>query len=111
MGWSSDGVTIDRNMGVVYLIHFAQKFAHAQHYVGFCQSYEGVESRLDYHARGQGSRLLRAVSAAGIHWDIVRIWRGSRDDERKLKNTNSTRDYCPVCRATPAIRRGLVVLQ
>jgi hypothetical protein len=96
---------------VVYLIHFATPLAHAQHYVGFCQSYESVESRLSYHMRGQGSRLLRAVSAAGIAWDIVRIWRGTRNDERALKNTNNSRAYCPVCSARPATRRGLTVLQ
>lgn len=111
----ADGVTTTRSTGVVYLIHFARPLAHARHYLGFCQSYEGVESRLSYHAHGRGSKLLAAVSAAGIPWDIVRIWRGTRDDERALKNANGAGPYCPVCAAAlgrePKVRRGLVVLQ
>lgn len=95
------------DVGVVYLIHFARPYRHAQHYVGFCGSYEGVESRLDYHAKGRGSRLLAAVSRAAIPWRIVRLWRGTRTDERRLHARGDSRTFCPACSSIPARRRGL----
>lgn len=93
-------------VGVVYLLHFAQPFKHAQHYVGFCEKLAGVDSRLEYHANGRGSRLMAAVSQAGIDWSIVRLWKGTRSDERALHKAQS-RAYCPVCSNRPRTRRNL----
>lgn len=83
-------------VGVLYLLHFERPLHHARHYLGFCSSYEGLESRLDYHARGQGSPLLRAV---GRGWKVARLWKGTRDDERRLKNRKEAPSLCPVCSA------------
>lgn len=84
--------------GVVYLIHFDVPLHHARHYIGFCRSYAGLETRFEYHSRGQGSRLLRAV---GTGWKLVRLWKGSRDDERRLKNRKEAPALCPVCSPKP----------
>lgn len=97
-------------IGVVYLLHFETPFKHAQHYVGFCEKLSGVDSRLEYHANGRGSRLMAAVTRAGIQWDIVRLWKGTRSDERAIHNTSS-RSYCPVCSQKPRTRRNLEEIQ
>jgi hypothetical protein len=86
----------------LYLIHFAEPYRHASHYLGFVDTArhpleEALESRLDFHRKGRGSRLLAAVSAAGIDWEVVRVWEeGTRTDERRLKGKASTR-LCPTC--------------
>jgi hypothetical protein len=94
-------------VGVVYLLCFDEPYHHARHYVGFCTSYEGVESRLHYHECGKGSRLLAAVSKAGIKWSLVRLWKGTRKDERKLHKRGNAIQYCPRCQQTPARRFAL----
>ena len=86
----------------IYLIHFEQPYKHAQHYLGFVATdryalVEALESRLAFHRSGRGSRLLRAVNAAGIDYEVVRIWeQGTRSEERRLKGKSSTR-LCPRC--------------
>lgn len=96
----------------MYLLHFDQPLAHARHYVGYCdddryEAQEAVKTRLDYHLRGKGSRLLAAVVRAGIGVQIARVWpKASRSFERRLKGHSGTR-YCPLCRGAQAYRSGL----
>lgn len=82
---------------MVYLIHFDKKFHHACHYIGFCE--EGkLASRMEKHMRGEGSFLMKAVTKAGIKWNLVRVWPGeSRTFERSLKNCKKSSRFCPVC--------------
>lgn len=94
-------------VGVVYLLHFDQPYQHAQHYIGFCSSYHGLDSRLEYHAAGRGSRLLAAVAAAGIPWRLARIWHGTRTDERRIKNRHCSPQYCACCKSRPLAPTGL----
>jgi hypothetical protein len=85
---------------MVYIIHFDRKLAHAQHYIGFVDHEKGhtIESRLEYHRKGQGSKLLRAVVKAGIGFHVADIWLdGDRNFERKLKNKKKSRLLCPMC--------------
>ena len=84
--------------GVIYLLHFDRAHHHARHYLGWCHSYEGLDSRFTYHANGHGSRLLGAVSSNGNGWRLARLWKGTRSDERRLKNWKNTPQLCPVCR-------------
>lgn len=89
----------------IYLIHFDQPYEHAQHYLGFVDTAnhpleEALPSRLTYHRTGRGSRLMKAVTAKGISWNVVRIWKdGTRTQERQLKVMSSTR-LCPICNPT-----------
>lgn len=95
---------------MLYLVHFEEPYCHARHYLGFVEQDTdmALETRLDYHRRGQGSRLLAVVTAAGIDWRVVRTWPGgTRSDERRLKGHSSTR-YCPECRGEAALTRGLL---
>lgn len=84
---------------MVYLIHFDQKLHHAQHYIGFVDHpAHSLESRLEYHKKGLGSKLLRAVGQKGIEFKVVRTWEeGDRNFERKLKNQKNASKLCPVC--------------
>lgn len=94
----------ERKRSVVYLLHFDVPYKHARHYVGFCTSYEGLETRFEHHANGNGSRLLKAV---GKGFKLARLWYGSRDDERAIKNTHHTPEFCPMCNTKPRERIGL----
>ncbi len=91
----------DPLMGVIYLLHFTQPVHHAKHYLGFCQSYESLESRLDYHERGQGSKLIKALRDNGGDFQLVRLWEGTRTQERKLKNRSVSCHVCPICNPIP----------
>ncbi len=85
---------------MVYLIHFDQKFHHAQHYLGFVDHLNNhtLESRVEYHKKGKGSRLLRAVALAKINFDVVRTWPdGDRNFERSLKNKKKASQFYPIC--------------
>lgn len=93
---------MDNVPGTVYLLHFdrpigdpANPHAQAQHYIGWAANLNG---RLAHHASGTGSRLMAAVSRAGIEWQVARTWEGeTRNFERKLKNYHKTRQLCPIC--------------
>lgn len=94
-------------MPTVYLIHFAEPFHHARHYLGFTggTSAAGLRRRLARHRAGRGARLLAALKAAGIGWECVRVWPGfDRAAERKLKKRKGAAGLCPVC--TPGTREG-----
>ena len=92
---------------MIYLLHFHRKFGHARHYLGFCANEENLIARMERHRRGDGSRLVRAVSAAGIRWKCVRVWpSGTRTEERKLKNRRNASQLCPVCRGEASYARA-----
>jgi predicted GIY-YIG superfamily endonuclease len=80
----------------VYLIHFAQPYRHAKHYLG--QS-DQLEHRLAEHRAGTGARLMQVVREAGIEWVVARTWVGGRRKEFELKSQkNSPKNLCPICR-------------
>ena len=78
----------------IYLLHFQQKYFHAQHYLG---STKDLTRRLEEHRSGHGSKLIRAVIAAGIDFQLVRTWPGGRTEERRLHNRNNSPKLCPIC--------------
>ena len=102
----------------VYIIHAEQKVAHAQHYVGWS---EDVEARFEKHLKskwipleapividdthkicgklkGRGCRLLAFMNYKGIRYQIAKVFVGrDRNFEKKLKDTNNTPIYCPIC--------------
>ena len=82
---------------MVYVIHFKSKFHHAQHYVGYCAPGK-LLARIKRHMDGHGSKLMRAVTEAGIEWNVVHVWDDAdRAFERSLKNKKKTRSFCPAC--------------
>ena len=87
--------------GTVYLLHFDRPYRHARHYVGWTRSSESLKARLAQHAAGEGARLLAVVRAAGIGWQLARMWPGSRTRERQIKRQGGHARKCPLCGVTP----------
>ena len=89
--------------GLVYLIHFARPYHHAQHYLG--STSRTAQQRFAEHGTQDGSRLLAAVRAAGIPFEIVRTWteplESVRLKERALKRLKGNTKLCPICRMQP----------
>ena len=84
--------------GLVYIIHFEKKLKHAGHYIGFCEA-GNLEKRMATHRAGNGSKLMAAVTEAGINWEVAHVFEGkSRHFERYLKNQKNSKRFCPFCR-------------
>lgn len=88
---------------VVYLLHFERPYYHARHYLGTTSN---LRRRLDEHAAGRGARPVAVIQAAGIGWQLARLWPGGRNRERQLKRQGGHARRCPLCGITP---RGLPV--
>jgi hypothetical protein len=86
------------NRSMVYLLCFGTKFKHAKHYIGYVKKAEGLEPRMEKHRKGTGSKLMAAVSKAGIGFQITRLWaNGDQNFERYLKNKKNAKYLCPCC--------------
>ena len=85
--------------GTVYLLHFDQPYKHARHYVGWTA--RNVKRRLAEHEAGHGARLLAVVRAAGIGWQLARLWPGGRARERQIKRQGGHARKCPLCGVRP----------
>lgn len=82
-------------MGTVYLIRLDEKLKQSQYYIGWCKG--DPLTRLATHRSGRGSKFLAACNEAGIHYRIVRTWRGKdRNFERSLKNRHNHKQLCPI---------------
>ena len=86
-------------VGTVYLLHFDQPYKHARHYVGWTA--RNVKRRLAEHEAGHGARLLAVVRAAGIGWQLARLWPGGRARERQIKRQGGHARKCPLCGVRP----------
>lgn len=105
-------------MGTIYLIHFNQKYCHAQHYIGYTD--QDVMARLEEHAKtiwqryeqpvdngnghikagakhGEGALLMGVINSLGIGFQLVRTWTGGRNLERMLKAKHHASRFCPIC--------------
>jgi len=79
----------------VYLLHFAEPYYHARHYVGFSTH---LARRINNHRRGRGARLVAAVVSADIAFIVVRTWDGvTRAFERRVHRTRHLTEMCPIC--------------
>jgi hypothetical protein len=79
----------------VYLLHFAQPYRHARHYLGYASD---VEKRIRQHRCGSSVPLMRAVHDAGIPFSVARIWEdGDKDLERQLRDQHNNPRFCPIC--------------
>ncbi len=84
---------------LLYLICFDQPYRHARHYLGWVESADRLDRRMDRHRRGVGAKLLAVLKVNGIGWRVVRTWPdGTKSDERRMKRRGHSPDYCPVCR-------------
>lgn len=105
-------------VGAIYLLHFEPAFRHAQHYLGWAQPQgegpldeqlvRGALERVRQHREvpSAASPLVRAALAAGVTVTLVRLFAGTRVDERGCKRAGGLRRLlCPCC----AARAGRVV--
>jgi len=81
-------------MGTIYLLHFDQKIARSQHYLGWTRN---LDQRLEDHRAGRGGKTTARSRAAGIGFELAAQWSGSPDDEKRLKN-KSLRSLCSTCK-------------
>ncbi len=88
-------------VGSVYLLHFDRPLDGGQrprHYIGWALD---VDERVAKHLAGDGSRLVRAVVAAGIGVTVARVWTDTTPVfERALKSHNfgpMDGGLCPLC--------------
>ncbi len=96
----------------VYLLHFynpdtgdSAKLAHAGHYCGMS---EDVQQRLSEHGTKHGAKLTYAARQSGLAWVVVRVWKGGRNLERRLKaRKNAPRELCPICRGEITLEQML----
>ena len=97
-------------MGLIYLIHFEKPLAHARHYIGFVDKPRNLMNRMAYHKAGRGSKLMKAVTEAGIDWGIVRKWEGDRHMERRKKNRGAA-GICPICKLKAKRKMGNIIMR
>jgi hypothetical protein len=89
----------------VYLLHFAPRFRHARHYIGFTPD-DTASRRIVEHLRGQGSPMVRGAVDAGCEVLVPHVWTGApREFERWLKHRRDTARWCP-CAGCAAWRQG-----
>ena len=81
-------------IGTIYLLHFDQKMAGRQHYLGWTTN---LERRLGHHRAGQGGRTTARFHAAKIGFQLVATWTGTREDEKRMKGGRLS-SLCPVCK-------------
>jgi len=97
--------------GIVYLLHFNAVYAPypgaprrdcAEHYTGLVRGGpRALARRLAQHGTTNGSRLMLAVRAAGITWQLARTWPGGAARERQLKRQGGASRRCPLCGIAP----------
>lgn len=88
------------HVGTIYVLHIEPPYRHAAHYVGWTGK-DDVAERLAAHYAGNGSPLIRAAVRAGCDVRLTNTFRGTRTDERRLKNGSHRGTYCGRCRWKP----------
>lgn len=92
-------------VGTIYLLHFAEPYRHAQHYIGWTLD---LEHRLHEHRTGarHAGRLPQVFHEHGIGFTLARTWIGDRNRERAIKRQGGAGRACPLCRAAGNHQRG-----
>jgi hypothetical protein len=89
---------------MIYLLHFDKPISPAhtcRHYLGYT---DDLQRRIAEHRAGTGARLVQVANERGIGFEVVRVWRGDRGQERKLKNRKEGPTLCPICNPGKAHR-------
>lgn len=89
-----DGPEVVGESGYVYLLHFSSPLSHARHYIGWAKD---IDERMEQHQKGRGSCIVAAAIGAGIKLSLVRLWKGDRHFERRLKKRKNAPKLCPIC--------------
>jgi putative endonuclease len=96
----------------VYILHLDAPLSHARHYVGYSATDDTLTARLEHHRNGTArARFTDVLHERGIGFQLARVFENAdKAFERRLKNTNNTKRYCPLCtpRPRPYHPKGLV---
>jgi predicted GIY-YIG superfamily endonuclease len=82
--------------GIVYLLHFTERYRRAGHYLGYTE--DDLEARMHLHESGAGANLVRVIVEAGIDFELARTWNGTRARERAVKAQGGASRLCPLCK-------------
>lgn len=86
--------------GWVYVLHFNEPIAHAQHYIG-CT--ENLFERLTTHAQGRGATIVKECLCRGIGFRVGAVGMCNltelRSIERGAKDWHGASEFCEVCNA------------
>lgn len=74
---------------MIYILKFSEPISHAKYYMGYCADGR-LKQRIAEHKRGEGARLTQVAVERGISFEVVVTMKGSRADERRLKNQKNT---------------------
>lgn len=91
-------------MTTIYLLHFKKRYPKGkrpQHYIG---STDDLDSRIERHRAGNGSRLIEVITKAGIDFVVARTWQGGKIEERRIKRRREARKLCPICSGDRALK-------
>lgn len=61
-----------------------------QAYIGWA---DDLAQRIEAHRKGYAAVLTRVAKEREIGWHVARVWRGDRNDERRIKNAKQGRRY------------------
>lgn len=87
----------------LYLLHFAEPYHHARHYLGYAigtgRGRAYAQAQCDGHAIG-AHELVMAAQWAGIEIEVAAVWVGhGRATRRELKRGHNLARHCPICRS------------
>jgi hypothetical protein len=85
----------------LYLLHFAEPYQHARHYLGYAVGTGRGRSYARAQARGAAlgaHELVMAVQAAGIAIHVADVFEGEgRARQRAMRRGHHLHRYCPLC--------------
>jgi hypothetical protein len=93
--------------GTVYLIHFDRPIGNparpnragvAQHYTGWATPGRLLERIAEDMAGGaRAPKIMQYAAAAGVGFELARLWEGGRAEERRVKGRGGASRLCPLC--------------
>lgn len=77
--------------GFIYMLLFEKPISPdspTQTYTGWAGD---LAARIQAHRLGHGARLTQVAHERGIRFTVARVWQGSRETERRIKNLKNGR--------------------
>lgn len=85
----------------LYLLHFAEPYQHARHYLGYAVGTGRGREYAKAQARGVAigaHELVMSVQAAGIEITVADVWIGEgRALQRSMRRSHNLARHCPIC--------------
>ena len=98
---------------MLYLLHFERPLRNgSQHYLGYSKDEKTLKRRIQSHRKGLdwqngGAKITQHLYEDGIGFKVVRVWKGTPYDEKRLKSYHNHKRYCTLCRKKTAKVKGL----